>query len=240
MGETRMGVSNRQPGAQDASTTAALVAARDIGRTYQNGPASVVAVAHATCTIWPGNRIALAGRSGSGKSTLLHLLGGLDTPTSGGLSWPALEAHATLRPAQIAIVFQTPSLLPPLTVVENVELPLLIGGVAPTAARTAALETLEALALTGLAQQLPEELSGGQAQRVALARALAYRPRLILADEPTGQLDHPTAQQLFDLLLATLDGTDTALVVATHDQAIAQRMSDVWRIEHGVLEGAAV
>ena len=239
MGETRGVLTNHCAAAQEGSTTAALVTARDVGRTYRQGATSIVALAHATCTIWPGNRIALLGQSGSGKSTLLHLLGGLDTPTSGELSWPALGARAKLRPAQIAIVFQTPSLLPPLTVVENVELPLLIGGVAPAAARTAALETLEALALTGIAEQLPEELSGGQAQRVAVARALAYRPRLILADEPTGQLDHPTAQQLFDVMLAALDGIDTALVVATHDQTIAQRMSDVWRIEHGVLEGAA-
>jgi putative ABC transport system ATP-binding protein/lipoprotein-releasing system ATP-binding protein len=239
MGETRGVLTNHRAVAQDSSTTAALVAARDIGRSYQRGAASVVAVVRATCTIWPGDRIALVGPSGSGKSTLLHLLCGLDMPTSGALSWPALGVRAALRPRQIAIVFQTPSLLPPLTVVENVELPLLIGGVAPAAARMAALETLEALALAGIAEQLPEELSGGQAQRVAVARALAYRPRLILADEPTGQLDHPTAHQLFDVLLAALVGTDTALVVATHDQAIAQRMSDVWRIEHGVLEGAA-
>ena len=212
-----------------------LVEAQNVGRTYQRGETSVVALACATCTVTPGSRIALMGRSGSGKSTLLYLMGGLDHPTSGMITWPALGSRETLRPAKIAFVFQMPSLLAPLTVVENIELPLLLGQKEADLARKTAIEVLEQIGLSEIADKLPEELSGGQVQRVAVARALAYRPQLILADEPTGQLDHPTAKLLFDVLLATLKGTDTALVVATHDQTVAERLNSLWYMQHGIL-----
>jgi putative ABC transport system ATP-binding protein/lipoprotein-releasing system ATP-binding protein len=127
-------------------------------------------------------------------------------------------------------------LLPPLTVVENVELPLILVGEHADVARERAREVLQELELAGIAEKLPEELSGGQAQRVAVARAFVGRPQLLLADEPTGQLDHPTAQHLFDVLLASLAGRETALVVATHDVAIAQRLPVQWHLAHGHLE----
>ncbi len=206
------------------------------GRVYRRGNTPVLALVSATCAIMPGDRIALVGPSGSGKSTLLHLLGGLDTPTSGILAWPALGARETLRPGKIGFVFQTQSLLAPMTVVENVEIPLLLGQVSAEKAHATALDMLERIGLESLAEKLPEELSGGQAQRVAMARALVCGPKLILADEPTGQLDHPTAQHLFDVLLAALEGTDTALLVATHDMTVAERMHTVWRMQHGTLE----
>lgn len=214
----------------------ALVRAANIGRTYGEGESAVVALRSASCEVAPANRIAIVGPSGSGKSTLLALLGGLDQPSSGVISWPLLGAQAGLRPTKVAFVFQTPSLLAPLSVVENVELPLLLGRVGRDEARQAALAALDRLELRALADKLPEELSGGQAQRAAIARALAYRPRLILADEPTGQLDQPTARHLFDVLLAILAGSDTALVVATHDHEIAARMAEVWQMQHGTLE----
>jgi ABC-type lipoprotein export system ATPase subunit len=213
----------------------ALVEARNAGRTYP-GYIPVIALASATCSVMPGDRIAVTGPSGSGKSTLLYLFGGLEMPTSGSVTWPALGPPEGLRPAKVAFVFQVPSLLVSLTAVENVELPLLLDHVDAKIARQAALAVLERVELTRIAENLPEELSGGQAQRVAMARALAYRPKLILADEPTGQLDHPTAQRLFDVLLAALEGTDTALVVATHDLAVAGRMHTIWHMHHGVLE----
>src|SRR5205823_1896327 len=131
---------------------------------------------------------------------------GLDTPTSGTLTWPALGPREGLRPTRVGVAFQAPSLLPPLTVVENVELPLLLGQATADAARAAALEVLARLELAALADKLPEELSSGQAQRVAAARALAAGPALLLADKPTGQLDSATARHLLDVLLATLDG----------------------------------
>jgi lipoprotein-releasing system ATP-binding protein len=213
-----------------------LVRMENGGRTYSRGKTPVIAVASATCTVIPRDRIALMGPSGSGKSTLLHLLGGLDILTSGSLTWPALGARDTLRPAKVGLVFQTPSLLAPLTVVENVEIPLLLGKDSAEKARAAALDALDRIGLRFIADKLPEELSGGQAQRVAVARALASSPKLILADEPTGQLDHPTAQHLFDVLLASLEGTETALVVATHDRTVAERMNTLWHMQHGILE----
>lgn len=213
-----------------------LVSLRNGERSYMRGKTPVVAVASATCTVLPGDRIALMGPSGSGKSTLLHLLGGLDSLTSGRLFWPALGARETLRPAKVGLVFQMPSLLAPLTVVENVEIPLLLGSGSADKARAAALDALERIGLASIADKLPEELSGGQAQRVAVARALASHPKLLLADEPTGQLDSATAQHLFDVLLDSLAGTDTALVVATHDKTVAERLSTIWHMQHGILE----
>jgi ABC-type lipoprotein export system ATPase subunit len=221
---------------QDSAGVArALVEAHNAGRTYP-GYISVVALASATCSVMPGDRIAVTGPSGSGKSTLLYLLGGLETATSGTVTWPALGPLEELRPAKVAFVFQVPSLLASLTAVENVELPLLLDHIDAKTAHQAALAALERVELGRITDNLPEELSGGQAQRVAMARALAYQPKLILADEPTGQLDHPTAQRLFDVLFAALEGTDTALVVATHDLAVAGRMHAIWHMHHGVLE----
>ncbi len=215
--------------------TKPLVVVRQAGRVYARGGEPVTALAAASCEVYPGARIALVGPSGSGKSTLLHLLGGLETPTSGTMTWPALGAREGLRPEKVAYVFQTPSLIPSLSVVENVELPLLLAKVDHDV-RSAALTALERIDLLALADKLPEELSGGQAQRVGVARALVYEPKLILADEPTGQLDHPTAAHLFDVWLEALDGTDTALIVATHDLTVAERMNDIWQMRFGRLE----
>ena len=212
-----------------------LVDCRRVGRTYHRGGVPVVALTDVTVSVRAGDRIAVVGPSGGGKSTLLQLMGGLDIPSEGNITWPALGERASLRPRRIGYVFQTQSLLAPLTVVENVALPLLLVGESADSARARALEILGQLDLAVIADKLPEELSGGQAQRVAVARAFVGRPRLILADEPTGQLDHPTAQHLFDVLLATLADSDTAVVVATHDVAIAQRLPMQWRLSHGQL-----
>ena len=214
-----------------------LIDAEGVGRTYLQGGASLAALTSATFRLLRNDRIAIVGKSGSGKSTLLHLMAGLDLPTSGRLAWPALGARDQLLPNKIALVFQSPSLLDPLSVAENVALPLLMGQVNRDidADVSAALATFD---LTGLAGKLPEELSGGQMQRVALARAIAGNPRLILADEPTGQLDQPTGRAVLDALLRHLEGTDTALVISTHDPAVARRMDAVWRLEYGVLAAA--
>jgi len=209
---------------------------KDAGRTYLQGKISVQVLTSITGEVVPGDRIAVVGPSGSGKSTLLHLMGGLDTPTSGSISWPELGPKRDLRPKKIGFIFQTESLLAPLTVVENVELPLLLEDVKPLEARTAAMKALRDIDLETIADKLPEELSGGQAQRVAVARALSSGPKLILADEPTGQLDHPTAQRLFDVLLASIENSDTALIVATHDPAIAGRLCTTWYLRYGRLE----
>ena len=212
-----------------------LAEAVDAGRVFGTNGSKVVALQHATCKIERGDRIALIGPSGSGKSTLLHLLAALDEPTSNTVTWPALGERETLRPSKISFVFQTESLLAPLTVLENIEVPRLLAGSNADETRKDAAEILDALDLLALADKLPEEISGGQAQRAAVARSLITMPAFILADEPTGQLDHQTSKRLLDLLLRRLKGTDVALVIATHDPIVAARMKTQWTIEHGLL-----
>ena len=215
-----------------------LVAAHDLERRYVVAGETIVALAQATCEISAGARIALAGRSGSGKSTLLQLLAGIDTPTGGTVVWPALPPAATVRPGYLAMVFQRESLLAPLTVLENVELPLILAGASNVGARDRARATLERFELVALAESMPEELSGGQAQRVAFARAMAQRPRVILADEPTGQLDSETAERLLATVRAEL-APDAALLIATHDERVAETLSVRWFMDRGRLERAS-
>lgn len=213
-----------------------LLRMESIGRAWSQGNVIVPVLTSITGTVAPGDRIAIMGPSGSGKSTLLHIMGGLDMPTSGHIAWPALGERNSLRPRRIGMVFQMQTLLDALTVVENVELPLLLGGASPPEARDAAVRVIGDMGLSSIADKLPEEISGGQAQRACVARALAFHPRLILADEPTGQLDHPTAHRLFDMLLEAAGVYGTALVVATHDPAVADRMKTLWQIRNGELE----
>ncbi|HQS33092.1 MAG: ABC transporter ATP-binding protein [Polaromonas sp. 39-63-203] len=214
--------------------TETFVEGIDVARRFQQGEVMLDALQPASFTVRAGDRIAIVGPSGSGKSTLLQIIADLDTATSGQVRWPALGVSGALRPQHIGIVFQSASLLPTLSAAENVEVPLrLLGG--QSEPRQSALKALDSVGLAAVADKLPDELSGGQAQRVGLARAIALRPRLVLADEPTGQLDQPTAQLAMDALLRSLEGTEAALVVATHDLAVAQRLQVVWRMDHGVL-----
>lgn len=207
----------------------------EVSRTYGSGRAAVVAVHGTSCEVRAGDCIALAGPSGSGKSTLLHMLAGLERPTSGTVSWPGIGPVEALRPGPVGVVFQGPSLLGPLDVVENVTLPLLLAGVARAEADDRAHALLGRLDLEGLARQLPEELSGGQAQRVAIARALVTRPQLVLADEPSGQLDHAAAAVVLGVLLEAVAGSGAALVVSTHDRRIAGRLPVQWSMADGRL-----
>ncbi len=219
----------------DHDTNAALVRCDAVARTYGSGRTAVVALHGATCEIWPGEHIALMGASGSGKSTLMHLLAGLEEPTAGTITWPALGDRTSLRPGPIALVLQGPSLLAPLDVVENVALPLVLDGIDEVRAQERARGALARLELTELHDKLPEELSGGQMQRVAIARALVQQPRLLLADEPTGQLDHHTAAHVIDVLLEAASESDAALVVSTHDPAVAERLNQLWPVADGRL-----
>jgi len=205
----------------------------NVARTYGSGGTATVALHGTSCEVAEGDRIAIVGPSGSGKSTLLHLMAGLDRATAGTVTWPALGPADQLRPGPVAVIFQGPSLLGPLDVVENVALPLLLGGASEAKATDAARRALVRLDLASLAAKLPEELSGGQAQRVAVARALVGAPRFILADEPTGQLDHVTAAQVADVLMAAADDCGAALVVATHDLVVADRLSQRWALVDG-------
>ncbi len=213
-----------------------LVRCTGAARTYGSGPTATVALAPTDCEVAPGARIALVGPSGSGKSTLLHLMAGLDDPTVGEVIWPAIGARADLRPGRVAVIFQGPSLLPPLTVLENAALPLVLGGSSNAEARELAHAGLRTLGLDELADKLPEEISGGQAQRVAIARALAGSPWLILADEPTGQLDRANGEIVVDVLLAAAEHTGCALVVSTHDPTVASRLPERWQMRSGQIE----
>ncbi len=216
-----------------------LVRCEDVARTFGAGPKATVALHATSCEVFAGQRIAVVGPSGSGKSTLLHLMAGLDDPTVGVVSWPAIGGRAALRPRRVAMIFQGPSLLAPLSVLENTALPLVIGGMTDAAARAAAHAALRTLDLDALADRLPEEISGGQAQRVAVARALAGEPSLILADEPTGQLDRANGAAVLDVLLAVSDRAGSALVVSTHDPEVAARLDERWEMDSGeILAGA--
>lgn len=215
-----------------------LVETFGVSRSFDRGGKIVEALAPATCRVRAGDRIALMGPSGSGKSTLLHLMAGLDQPNSGEIRWPMLGEPDALRPGKVAIVFQSPSLIPSLSAIENVELPLTLGGVGGDT-RGTAMNALQRVGLADHAEKLPEQLSGGQGQRVSMARAMAMRPQLLLADEPTGQLDQATGRALLDTLLDWLASSPTALVVATHDPAVAARMQTIWRMDHGHLGAPA-
>lgn len=212
-----------------------LAEARSLSKTYGSGTQAVVALHGATCEVRPGARIAIIGPSGSGKSTLLHLLAGLEQPTAGSVTWPALGDSRDRRPGLIGMVFQGPSLLPPLDVTENVALPLILAGADDRDARRGALAALDTLGIGDLAGKLPEELSGGQSQRVAVARVLASRPALIVADEPTGQLDHTTAFHVMTVMIAAAAELSAALVVATHDPRVAALLSTRWSVHDGAL-----
>ena len=217
-----------------------LVQAEALSKSYasRNGRA-VPVLSGVTCRVLAADRIAVVGASGSGKSTLLHILGGLVPPSAGRVSWPALGERAALQPTRIGFVFQSPSLFPALTVLRNVSLPLILAGQSDESDQRA-LAMLDRFGLADLAQKLPEEVSGGQAQRIALARALVIRPRLILADEPTGQLDRATAGQVLQTLLAIAAEQGTAVVMATHDPAMAAQLDRHWVLSFGQLQTANV
>jgi predicted ABC-type transport system involved in lysophospholipase L1 biosynthesis ATPase subunit len=216
-----------------------IVQAKGLSRVFAGDGGEVVALREATCSLANGDRVALLGRSGSGKSTLLHLLAGLDEPTSGDVSWPALGPSMAWRAGVVATVFQGASLVPTLTAIENVSLPLLLREDDDKSATASAVEALAALGLAAIGWHLPDELSGGQSQRVAVARALAGGPQLLLADEPTGQLDAVAGGLVVDALLRAADATGGALLVTTHDERIASRFPTRWTMEDGVLRCSA-
>jgi putative ABC transport system ATP-binding protein len=212
-----------------------LVACVDLSRTYGTGERAVVAVHDVTCTVTDASRVALTGPSGSGKTTLLQLMGGLDKATGGSITWPGLGGPPHDDQSRVGIVFQGESLVPALTALENVALPLVLRGARHGQALEEARGAMHRLGLESFADQLPDELSGGQAQRTAVARVLTMRPRLILADEPTGQLDAAAGGQVTDVLLAVADELGSGLVVSTHDPLVASRLQEEWRICDGAL-----
>jgi putative ABC transport system ATP-binding protein len=219
-----------------------IVDADGVSRVFEMPAGPVVAVRDVSLRIDPGEHLAIRGPSGCGKSTLLHMLGCVDTPTSGTLRFNEQDvstlsdaARSRLRLRQIGFVFQRFFLLPMLTAWENVELPQSEAGVPAAARRERTRELLDYVGLGERAGHRPSQLSGGEMQRVAIARALANRPRLLLADEPTGELDFATGSQIAELL-DRVNADGTALVLVTHDPALAERAARVLSMRDGRIE----
>lgn len=219
-----------------------LLQCDNLCKRYQEGSVQTDVLHNVSFSVGEGEMMAIVGSSGSGKSTLLHLLGGLDTPTSGDvifngqpMSKLSSAAKAELRNQKLGFIYQFHHLLPDFTALENVAMPLLIGKKKPAEINSRALEMLKAVGLDHRANHRPSELSGGERQRVAIARALVNNPRLVLADEPTGNLDARNADSIFQLLgeLNRLQGT--AFLVVTHDLQLAKRMSRQLEMRDGVL-----
>ncbi|HYS26131.1 MAG TPA: ABC transporter ATP-binding protein [Vicinamibacterales bacterium] len=220
-----------------------IVAATHISRVFPMPAGPVTAVADVTLWIAPGDHLAISGPSGCGKSTLLHMLGCVETPTAGTLLFNGNDVsklsdrqRSLLRLRQIGFVFQRFFLLPMLTAAENIELPQSEADVPKAERRRRTSELLEYVGLAARADHRPSELSGGEMQRVAIARALANRPGLLLADEPTGELDRATGEQIA-ALLDRVNADGTALVIVTHDPALAERCTRVLTMRDGRIEG---
>lgn len=209
---------------------------------YQEGSVRTDVLHDVSFSMKPGELMAIVGSSGSGKSTLLHLLGGLDTPSSGdvifnsqAMSKLSSSAKAELRNRELGFIYQFHHLLPDFTALENVAMPLLIGKKKPAEAQQRAREMLAAVGLEKRSHHRPSELSGGERQRVAIARSLVNNPRLVLADEPTGNLDARNANSIFELLGELNVRQGTAFLVVTHDLQLAKRMSRQLEMRDGRL-----
>ncbi len=217
-----------------------LVELRQVTRQFREGGGLRPVLAGVDLAIYPGERVALLGRSGSGKSTLLNLLGGLDLPDSGSvllqgvaLTTLAEPLRTQLRRRAVGFVYQFFNLIPTLTVAENVALPLELNGLPDGAARVA--ELLARVGLAARADSFPDRLSGGEQQRVAVARALVHRPALVLADEPTGNLDGESGAQVMALLNGLVQETGGALVMVTHDRTLAEAGDRLLTLHDGQL-----
>ena len=227
-------------GAQATEEAPVLVDVRDVERTFGSGRTAAHALRGVSFTVRRGELTALCGRSGSGKTTLLNVIGGLDTPTGGTVTVAGREVtrmsereRMELRRDTIAFIFQSFGLIPMLSAAENVGIPLRIIG-APSADREQRVAMmLEIVGLSEHAAHRPDELSGGQQQRIAIARALAGRPQLLIADEPTSQLDLETGRQIMRLLLTVVRSEGITALVATHDEALMDLADEIIRLDDG-------
>jgi len=234
---------SEKTGAVDAAVGAVpAIEAERLSMTYAGGVAPVEVLREVSFAVAPGEMVAVMGASGSGKSTLLHLLGGLDTPTSGrvlvrGAAMTGLdeEARSRLRARGVGFVFQFHQLLPEFTALENAMMPGWIAGDDSNAVRARAESLLRGLGLGDRLEHKPSELSGGEQQRVAVARALHHRPAVLLADEPTGNLDRPATEALLEILERYRLEESQAIVIATHNPDVARAATRVVALEEGRL-----
>lgn len=219
-----------------------LLECRGLEKTYHDGTLAVTVLKRVDFVLRPGMRVAIVGPSGSGKSTLLHLLGGLDRPTAGsvwlkGVNWQTLseKKRCQFRNQHLGFIYQFHHLLPEFSALENVMFPLVIAHQPLSVAKEKAQQLLCEVGLGSRLHHKPSQLSGGERQRVAIARALVHQPACVFADEPTGNLDQTTAMMVFDKMLALNQEFNTALVMVTHDHALAERMDVVLTLQEGML-----
>jgi len=214
----------------------------DLKKDYQDGDKVIPVLGNIGFSVAPGERVAIVGRSGSGKTTLLNLLGGLEMPTAGKVVLDNIDLQdlsdrkrGYLRNRVLGLIFQFHHLLPEFTALENVCMPLLIQGLAVKEATERSVSILEKVSLSHRIHHKPAALSGGERQRVAIARALVTVPKCILADEPTGNLDGKSADQVYDLTMQLTQAFNTSFIVVTHDLSLAKRMDRIVVLENGTL-----